>query len=70
MGNDSFGRNSYIYFGMLCILDHRPSGHPEHHMVQKSKERKEQEIRSSRHHIHYCYRWKSHESAAIYQNDR
>ena len=68
--NDTFGRNSYIYFGLLCILEHRSSDYPGHNMDQKSKEREEQIIRSSRYHIHYRYCFRYREPAMGVHHDR
>ena len=59
-----------MHFGLLCILEHRSSDYPGHNMDQKSKEREEQIIRSSRYHIHYRYRWQSPVSAAIVHYNR
>ena len=39
-------------------------------MDQKSKERKEQDIRSSWYYIHYCYCYRSPESAEFVYHDR
>ena len=68
--NDTFGRNSYIHFGLLCILEHRSSDYPGHNMDQKSKEREEQIIRSSWYHIHYRYCFRYREPAMGVHHDR
>ena len=42
--SSTFRSNSYLYFGRLCILDHRSTDHPGYHMGQKSKDGKSKKL--------------------------